>query len=143
MACLRGPDRGALAVVAFMAFMVLAAGCSTTVIPPESTIEPVTVFLLDHGRTPSLILPSADSNMTRYVYGDWNWYALRNTGPIDGLRALFWPSQGTLGRRDFPGPPDAHIIRERLRAETIKAPRPRTPGLERASDCLEREAAAQ
>ena len=114
---LRGPDRGALAV---LAFMVLAAGCSTTVIAPEAPTEPVTAFLLDHGGTSSLVLPGAHSNMTCYAYGDWNWYAMRNTGPIDGLRALFWPSQGTLGRRDFPGPPDAHIIRERLRAITIQ-----------------------
>ncbi len=114
---LRGSDRGMLAV---LVFMVHAAGCSTTVIPPEARTEPVTAFLLDHGSTSGLVLPGADSNMTCYVYGDWNWYALRNTGPIDGLRALFWPSQGTLGRFDFPGPPDAHIIRERLRAVTIQ-----------------------
>ncbi len=117
LARLRGRERNALAAAAFTVF---AAGCSTTIVPPESPAEPVTAFLLDHGRTPSLILPTADSNMTRYVYGDWNWYALRNTGPLDGLRALFWPSQGTLGRRDLPGPPDAHIIRERVRADTIQ-----------------------
>jgi hypothetical protein len=109
--------RGALAGVALL---VLAAGCSTTVIPPASPTEPVTAFLLDHGHTPSLVLPSADSNMTRYVYGDWNWYALRNTGFTDGLRALFWPSQGTLGRRELRGPPEAHIVRERVRADTIQ-----------------------
>lgn len=57
--------------------------------------------------------------MTRYVYGDWNWYALRNTGPIDGLRALFWPTQGTLGRRDLRGPPHADILHERVRVDTI------------------------
>lgn len=57
--------------------------------------------------------------MTRYVYGDWNWYALRNTGPIDGLRALFWPTQGTLGRRALRGPPRADILHEHVWADTI------------------------
>lgn len=105
--------------VLVVAALTLAAGCSTTVVPPASPSEPVSVFLLDHGRTPSLVLPTPDGNMTRYVYGDWNWYALRNTGPIDGLRALFWPTQGTLGRRDLRGPPHADILHERVRVDTI------------------------
>src|SRR5688572_33154323 len=77
--------------------LVMLAGCSTTVVTPAAPLEPVTAFLLDHGSTSSLVMPTADGNMVRYVYGDWNWYALRNTGIIDGLRALLGPSQGTLG----------------------------------------------
>lgn len=115
------PSRGRWARLRLLALAALAlvAGCSTTVVPPPSPSEPVTAFLLDHGRTPSLVLPTPDGNMTRYVYGDWNWYALRNTGPIDGLRALFWPTQGTLGRRDLRGPPHADILHERVRVDTI------------------------
>lgn len=101
------------------AALVLAAGCTTTVVPPAAPHEPMTAFLLDHGRTPSLVLPTPDGNMVRYVYGDWSWYALRNTGPIDGLRALFWSTRGTLGRRDLQGPPHADILHERVRAHTI------------------------
>lgn len=100
--------------------LLLAAGCSTTIVPPAAPAEPVTVFLLDHGRTPSLVLPASDGSMTRYAYGDWNWYALRNTGVIDGLRALFWPTQGTLGRRELPGPPHAENVRIQVRAEIIE-----------------------
>lgn len=100
--------------------LALMAGCRTTVVPPAAPIEPVTAFLVDHGRTPSLVLPTADGNMVRYVYGDWNWYALRNTGFIDGLRALFWPTQGTLGRRELLGPPHANSVRERIEGDIIE-----------------------
>jgi hypothetical protein len=81
----------------------------------------VTAFLLDHGSTSSLVMPTADGNMVRYVYGDWNWYALRNTGVVDGLRALFGPTQGTLGRRELRGPPDANTVRERIKGHSIDA----------------------
>jgi hypothetical protein len=30
--------------------------------------------------------------MVRYSYGDWNWYALRRTGPAEGTAALLWPT---------------------------------------------------
>ena len=102
-----------------LAALMLPMGCTSIVVPPISPVEPVAVFLLDHGRTSSLVLPAPDGSMTRYVYGDWNWYALRNTGVIDGLRALFWPTEGTLGRRHLAGPPYADIVRQQVRAETI------------------------
>jgi hypothetical protein len=42
--------------------------------------------------------------MRRYSYGDWEWYALLQTGAVEGTSALFWPSKAALGRKDLPGP---------------------------------------
>ena len=123
----RGSKRvSAAAVAILLASVFIAASCSTTVVPPRSPIEPVTAFLLDHGDTPSLVLPKPDGNMTRYVYGDWNWYALRNTGLRDGLQALFWSPQATLGRRDLMGPAIADVVRQRIRSHAVEEVHPLT-----------------
>jgi hypothetical protein len=103
------------------------SGCGTTVIPPRSPHEPVTVFLLDHGRTPSLVLP-IDDQMVRYAYGDWQWYALGKTGAIQGLAALLLPTRGTLGRKVLDGPADIRAIDQQVlvgidRAYAISVPR--------------------
>jgi hypothetical protein len=40
---------------------------------------------------------------------------------VDGVRALFWPTPGTLGRRELQGPPSAEVVRERIRADIVEA----------------------
>lgn len=89
-------------------------GCVTTVTPPASARDPVSVFLVDHGRTPSLVLPAESGGAVRYAYGDWAWYARRRTGSGDALRALFVESEGTLGRRELATPATARGVREGL-----------------------------
>lgn len=121
--------RSLIAVACLLAATVLAsAGCTTTIVPPRSPADPVDVFLLDHGDTASIVLPTPEGNLTRYVYGDWNWYALGNTGLLDGVHALFWSSQATLGRRDWAGPPTAEVVRQRIHAHAIEALIPITVG---------------
>jgi hypothetical protein len=92
-------------VVLVLALGLLASplGCTTHIEPPANVREPVTVYLLDHGRTSSLVIPNDDGGMVRYVYGDWTWYALADTGLWNGIQALGWPTQGTLGRQALPG----------------------------------------
>jgi hypothetical protein len=90
------------------------SGCTTTVIAPASPQNPTTVFLLDHGRTPSLVLPTDDGRMIRYAYGDWTWYALAKTGIWEGFAALFLPTQGALGRKALDGPCDADHVEQRV-----------------------------
>lgn len=109
--------------------MFLTAACTTTIIPPNEPAQPISVYLVDHGRTPSLVLPSADGGMTRYAYGDWNWYALRNTGPIVGLRALFLPTQGALGRQELSGPSVEAYLHETLGSNAWVNLHPITVGL--------------
>ncbi|ACL71655.1 hypothetical protein [Thioalkalivibrio sulfidiphilus] len=98
-------------------FLVLwFAGCgTTTVIAPSSPAEPVPVFLLDHGRTSSLVLPAPDGTMTRYAYGDWRYYAERETGLGHAIAAVLWPTGSALGRRHLAGPATEASVRAQVR----------------------------
>ena len=101
--------------MAALACLLLACGgCTTTLVPPADVRNPVSVFLLDHGRTPSLILPAENGGMVRYAYGDWQWYALRRTGVFNAIPALCWPTRGALGRGELAGPADEASIRRQL-----------------------------
>jgi hypothetical protein len=88
-----------------------------TLIPPADVREPTTVFLLDHGRTSSLVLPDQGGGMVRYGYGDWDYYALRRTGARDAIAALFSPTQGALGRWPLRGPISVESVRRQLRLD--------------------------
>jgi hypothetical protein len=102
--------RGAVA----LGVVLLAQACTTVVIPPADPAEPRPVFLLDHGRHASLVLPAGDAGMIRYEYGDWRWFALRQTGPFEATGALLWPTRAGLGRRWLPGPPDAPSVQQQV-----------------------------
>jgi hypothetical protein len=78
--------------------------CATTVFPPQRVADPAQIGVLDHGHHASLVLEMPGGGMRRYSYGDWQWYALRQTGPAEASSALLWPSQAALGRRELPGP---------------------------------------
>jgi hypothetical protein len=93
--------RPARALVAASTLWLL--GCAATIYPPQRVAEPVQVGVLDHGHHASLIVQIPDG-MLRYSYGDWNWYALRQTGPTEGTSAVLWPTQAALGRKELPGP---------------------------------------
>jgi hypothetical protein len=99
----------AATVVSAGVFLPLAL--PTTVIAPARPSEPVTVFLVDYGRTPALVLPVDENRMVAYVYGDWNYYALRNRGAFASIAALLWPTQGALGRKEIAGQPTAETVR--------------------------------
>ena len=79
-------------------------GCANTVFPPQHVTDPVQIGILDHGRHTSLILQIPSDGMRRYSYGDWRWYALRQTGLAEGSAAVFWRTQAALGRKELPGP---------------------------------------
>jgi hypothetical protein len=55
--------------------------------------------------------------MARYIYGDWNYYALGNRGLTDALLALFWPTGGALGRQQMEGPPGVESLRRQVGVE--------------------------
>ena len=104
--------RIALRGAALLPVLAVPIGCTTTVVTPAAVKRPVTVYLLDHGRTPSLVLPADSGKMVRYMYGDWEWYARSNTNAWRGFLALFVPTQGTLGRDAFPAVDSAGAVRE-------------------------------
>jgi hypothetical protein len=90
-------------VLALAASLCLC-GCAATVVPPQHATDPVQVGVLDHGQHTSLIVEIPGNGMRRYSYGDWRWYALRQTGPLEATSAVFWPSKAGLGRKQLPGP---------------------------------------
>lgn len=92
---------------------VLTAACTNTVAPPAEPERPVAAFLLDHGRHASLVVARADG-MTRYTWGDWDYYALNRTGPFRASGTLFGTNLAGLGRRRLPGPADEARVRDQV-----------------------------
>lgn len=109
-----------MVLVAVLVVLLLTwpVGCTTTIVPPAEVADPVTVYLLDHGHTPSLVLPTPDGGMARYAYGDWRYYALAERGTLSGLRALCWPTQAALGYMPLPGPPTTEAVRDQVHVAT-------------------------
>jgi len=77
------------------------AACTNRIIPPLAPPNPRTVFVLDHGRHATLVLPAADRGIVRYAYGDWQYYAQRKTGLREASLAAVWPTTAGLGRREL------------------------------------------
>jgi hypothetical protein len=94
---------------------VWTSGCVTHVVPPATPARPVAVFLLDHGRHSSLVLPAEEGRIVRYSYGDWAYYALGQTGLLKGLSALIGRTEAAMGRRELPGPPQRESVRRQVR----------------------------
>ena len=76
--------------------------CTTTVVPPANVAEPARIGVLDHGNHASLVLEVADGRTVQYAYGEWRWYAMEQTGVIQGLAAVLWPTRAALGRKRLP-----------------------------------------
>lgn len=88
---------------------MLSMSCSTSIKCPE-TDDGVKAALLDHGKHASLIVQSGEQKMVRYGFGDWRYYALAQEGFVNGARALFWPTQAGLGRKELSGPFEKRFI---------------------------------
>lgn len=84
------------------------------IVPPPAPADPTPVFLVDHGRHASLVLPIGDQGMVRYAYGDWTYYAQVRTGAGEASTALLWPTRAALGRRAFTGLPGASAVRRHV-----------------------------
>lgn len=76
-------------------------GCQHVIEPPAAVSDPVRVLVIDYGRHASLALPKEDSGFVEWSWGDWNWFALDRTGPVEGLQALFASRRSTLSRREL------------------------------------------
>lgn len=86
-----------------LALLVCLAACTNVITPPEHPRDPLPVFVLDHGRHASLVLPAGDSALVRYAYGDWTYYARRKTGALEASTAVLVPTPAGLGRREVAG----------------------------------------
>lgn len=117
----KGPRRRWLRYACLlMVLVVLVAaapiGCTTTILLPRAPNAPTPVFVLDHGHTSSLVLPDVEGDLLRYAYGDLNYYALGNDGAHRAAVALFWPTQGVLGRKRLSGPPESAAVKREVRS---------------------------
>jgi len=101
------PVRGLMPLI----LAALLGGCTTAIVPPAAPQNPQTVFLLDHGRHTSLVLPHSDG-VVRYAYGDWRWYAAGETGLRAGSAAVLRPTPAALGRRLLAGPATEEGVRQ-------------------------------
>jgi len=112
----RGTGRHLSTRVTAMAMVLLLSGCGTTYLqPPMDPPDPRTVFVVDHGRHTSLVISTETGSLVRYAYGDWRYYADRDTRLRTGAAALFCRTPSTLARRELPGPPDPATLRAQLR----------------------------
>lgn len=93
------------------------AGCAATIEPLPVEPGMRAVFLLEHGRTSSLVLAREDGTLIRYAYGDWLWYAKKQTGFLRAFPTLFTETTATLGRRELSGPPTADNLRRQVPGE--------------------------
>jgi hypothetical protein len=91
----------------------LTTACTNTVVPPAEPANPTTAFLLDHGRHASLVLEGPDG-ITRFAWGDWDYYALNRTGPFRASGTLFGANAAGLGRRRLPGPAEQARVRRQV-----------------------------
>lgn len=104
-----------------MTFMLLVNGCGTTLVQaPQDAPDPRPVFLLDHGRHTSLVLSTEAGQLVRYAYGDWRYYAERDTRLRSGAAALFCSTPATLARRELSGPPEEAMVLRQLRVGVEK-----------------------
>lgn len=76
-----------------------------SITPPANVNDPVTVFVADHGIHTSLILPREDGQLAQFSYSRFDWAALDYDQWYRSLGAIMVPGPGTVGTRDFPGPP--------------------------------------
>lgn len=99
-----------------------AVGCTNRVTPPADVADPATVFLVDYGRHAGLVLPRDDQeDHIEYAYGDWSFFAVRNTNFFNGIRVLLFPTQGALVRRAYTGDVTATGLHTYLQSEAVFA----------------------
>jgi hypothetical protein len=100
-----------------LGLLVALTGCVATVESPSDPppADARAVLLLDHGYHSSLVLGRVDDRMVRYVYGEWRWYALGETGFFRVFPTLLVPTQAALGRRVLAGPATRDGVRLEVR----------------------------
>lgn len=104
--------------------------------------DPVEVFVVDHGRSTSLVIPASQGGLLRYAYGDWQWYALGHQGVLRAVAALLWPTRAGFGRAVLEGPPSAARVRRQVLSvveiHALRADRERVLAFERRMEGLYR-----
>jgi hypothetical protein len=92
------------AVPCLLAVIILLAGCANTIRPPETPAGMRTVYVIDLGRHTRLAFELPDGGLVEYAYGEWRWYAKMEDQWWRAPAVMLWPTQGTLGRWQWPEP---------------------------------------
>lgn len=89
---------------ALLAGLILLAGCANTIRLTEEPKDPRSVYLVDLGRHTRLAVELPDGALLEYAYGEWRWYARMQDQWWRAAAVVLWPTQGTLGRWEWPAP---------------------------------------
>ena len=122
-------------ILLLLACAFATTGCITTQItPPPPSGDDVPIFVTDYSRHSSILLPASQGHYVEYAFGDFDWFALSETGASDGFRALFFSAGSTLGRRQLNLPENADPAAvaketEAERALRIEVPRDKASAL--------------
>lgn len=107
---------------AFACVVVLclfAGGCVNRVVAPVEVIAPATVYVADHGKHSSLLLPDGPAvpgdGYVQYAFGDWRCFVLNENSLLDYLRAAVLSNESALGRELHPTTRPTQL-RRRVRA---------------------------
>jgi hypothetical protein len=84
--------------------LILLSGCANTIRPAEKPAEARSVYLVDLGRHTRLAIELSDGTLVEYAYGEWRWYAKMQDQWWRVPAVVLWPTQGTLGRWEWPAP---------------------------------------
>lgn len=79
------------------------AGCVNRIRPPKNVADPVIVYVADHGKHSSLLLPDGDvlpaaDGYVQYGFGDWVAFVENDNSMRSYLRAAFISARSALGR---------------------------------------------
>ena len=115
---------GGVACAALALVLFVQTGCVTVVTPPDPAVlqEPTTVYLVDHQRHSSLMLPLGETEggvLREYAYGEWAWFAENSTSALRVPGVLFLPNQGALGRADHAAVAGPEELRARNGFEAV------------------------
>jgi hypothetical protein len=77
------------------------------------------VYLVDLGRHTRLAFESPDGKLVEYAYGEWRWYAKMQDAWWRAPAVMLWPTQGTLGRWEWPVPGAGRRLRSAYAGLTV------------------------
>lgn len=124
--------------IALLLLLHGAGGCVNRVHAPERVEQPVTVYVADHGKHSSLLLPAGDiltePGYVQYAFGDWKAFVENDNSMGSYVRAAFRSSRSAIGRETHATTNPA-ILARRVRAVvlepvTVEAQRVRSLRLE-------------
>jgi hypothetical protein len=108
---------------------LLAAGCTSTVVPPSTVEQPAVVFLLREAMHVGVVLPVGDVagadpdqaiGWVEYGFGEWAWFAEQRDDWYRVFPAMLWPTAAAMSRRDW-GPATADQVEALATARGCRA----------------------